>query len=95
MLTLAEPMSSGIYAVAHIGYLRLLVGDASQIKQLWPPILAQLESNSYPHARLQEIWNREGMKRHFTFHTHAELLHDRLLVGAELLKSRPPEQRAL
>lgn len=78
-------MASGIYAVAHIGHLKLYVGDASRIGSMWPPLLAQLEAGIHPNTTLQTVWNAEGGKRHFTFHTKKDLICDRSIIGLEQL----------
>ncbi|HBB34494.1 MAG TPA: hypothetical protein DDZ80_25590 [Cyanobacteria bacterium UBA8803] len=78
-------MASGIYAVAHIGHLKLYVCDASNIHKKWPPILAQLNSGTHPYTSLQAVWNAEGGKRYFTFHTRKELASDRDILGIEKL----------
>ncbi|HEY9635731.1 MAG TPA: hypothetical protein V6D14_20165 [Coleofasciculaceae cyanobacterium] len=78
-------MASGIYAIAHIGHLKLYVCDTSKIHSNWPLILAQLNRGSYPNAKLQQVWNTEGGKRYFTFHTRKELECDREIVGLEKL----------
>jgi hypothetical protein len=46
-------MTSGIYAIANIGRLKLFVGDASKVKEKWPPLLAILESGKHPNTVLQ------------------------------------------
>lgn len=78
-------MGSGIYAVANIGHLKLYVGEASKISRNWPPILAQLNSDSYPNTTLQQVWKVEGEKRRFTFHTKQEILANSEIIGAEKL----------
>jgi len=78
-------MSSGIYAIAHIGNLKLFVGEASKLSQKWPPMLAQLNSGKFPHAMLQQVWITEGGKRHFSFHTKAEIIGDLDILGIEEL----------
>ncbi|BAU08699.1 hypothetical protein NIES592_19600 [Fischerella major NIES-592] len=76
-------MSSGIYAIAHIGDFKLFVGEASKLSQKWPPMLVQLNSGTFPHAMLQQVWNIEGGKRHFSFHTKAEIISDQDILGVE------------
>ncbi|AKG23666.1 hypothetical protein [Calothrix sp. 336/3] len=78
-------MSSGIYAIAHIGNFQLYVGEVHRISQKWPPLLALLNSGGYPHQQLQEEWQREGDKRHFSFHTKEEILADKKIIGIEEL----------
>ncbi|KOP28352.1 hypothetical protein AMR41_00515 [Hapalosiphon sp. MRB220] len=78
-------MSSGIYAIAHIGDFKLFVGEASKLSQKWPPILTQLNSGIFPHSMLQEVWNTEGGKRYFSFHTKTEIISDRDILGREEL----------
>ncbi|MBD2102298.1 hypothetical protein [Leptolyngbya sp. FACHB-261] len=78
-------MASGVYALAHIGHLRLYVGDASAIKKLWPLLLEQLNSGTYPNAALLDAWNREGDKRRFSFHTLKDIATDRAIIGIERL----------
>ncbi len=80
-------MASGIYAVAHIGHLKLYVSDASRLNSTWPLLLAQLNSGTYPNTDLQKIWNEEEGKRHFTFHTRKDLAQDREIIGIEKLTS--------
>ena len=80
-------MPSKIYAVAHIGHLKLYVGDTSQIRSIWPSLLAQLDSGTYPNTDLQKLWNAEGGKRYFTFHTRKDLAQQREIIGIEQLAS--------
>ncbi len=79
-------MTSKIYAIANIGHLKLFVGDTSNLKVVWPPQLAILNSGNHPHAALQEEWNRVGEKRRFTFHTHKEIAGNREIIGIEQLE---------
>lgn len=72
-------MASGIYAVAHIGHLKLFIGDASRIKNIWPSLLAQLDNGTYPNIALQTVWNLEGGKRRFTFHTWKDLANQEII----------------
>ncbi|TBR60306.1 hypothetical protein BLD44_021660 [Mastigocladus laminosus UU774] len=78
-------MYSGIYAIAHIGDFKLFVGEASQLSQKWPPILTQLNSGTFPDPVLQQVWNAEGGKRYFSFHTKTEIISDRDILGIEEL----------
>lgn len=78
-------MASGIYAIAHIGHLKLYIGDASHIHSIWPPLLAQLNSGTYPNAVLQAVWNTEGNKRYLSFHTQQELAAHPEIVRIEQL----------
>lgn len=78
-------MASGIYAIAHIGHLKLYIGDASRLNSLWPPLLAQLTSGTYPNAALQAAWNTGGDKRHFSFHTRQDLVGHPEIVRIEQL----------
>ncbi len=78
-------MGSGIYAIANIGKFKLYVGEVNKISQKWPPILAQLNSGKYPNSVLQAVWNNEGGKRHFTFHTKQEIISDKDILGIEEL----------
>ncbi|NWF62592.1 MAG: hypothetical protein HXY43_26000 [Fischerella sp.] len=78
-------MASGIYAIAHIGHLKLYVGEVNRLSKVWPPMLAQLNSGTYPHPQLQQVWNSEGNKRHFTFHTKTEIIGDKDILGIEEL----------
>jgi hypothetical protein len=80
-------MPSGIYAVAHIGHLKLYVGDASLVNSTWRLLLAQLNSGTYPNTELQTLWNAEGGKRYFTFHTRKELAQEQEIIGIEQLTS--------
>jgi hypothetical protein len=78
-------MTSGIYAIAHIGNLKLYVGECNKLSQKWPPILSQLHHGTYPHSLLQQAWNTEGDKRYFTFHIKEEIIGDPEIVGVEEL----------
>lgn len=78
-------MASGIYAVAHIGHLKLYVSDASRLHSTWSLLLAQLNSGTYPNTALQTVWNAEGGKRHFTFHTRKDLAQEQEIIGIEQL----------
>ncbi len=78
-------MASGIYAVVHIGQLKLYVCEASRVHKDWPPLLAQLTTGTHPNAALQQAWNQEGEKRYFTFHTRKDLEADREILGIEKL----------
>ncbi len=78
-------MASGIYAVAHIGHLKLYVCDATNLQKTWFPIFAQLNSGTHPNTVLQKVWNEEGGKRYFTFHTKKDLVGDREIIGIEKL----------
>jgi hypothetical protein len=78
-------MASGIYAIAHIGHLKLYVGDASRIKETWPPILAQLDGGIHPNVPLQTAWNQHGGKRRFTFHTRKDLAAMPEIIGLDRL----------
>jgi hypothetical protein len=80
-------MASGIYAVAHIGHLKLYVGDASRIRDTWPRLLDQLNSGTYPNTVVQMVWNTEGGMRHFTFHTRKDLAQEQDIIGIEQLSS--------
>jgi len=79
-------MASGIYAIAHIAHLKLYVCDASSIQQKWPQMLSQLENGTYPNPVLQQVWNSQGGKRHFTFHTKQDLINDSEIIGIEQLQ---------
>lgn len=79
-------MTSEIYAVANIGRLKLFVGHVSNIKVVWPPQLASLDNGNHPNTVLQEEWNREGKRRHFTFHTCKEIAGNREIIGIEQLE---------
>lgn len=78
-------MASGLYAIAHIGHLRLFIGDASRIRSAWLPVLAQLDSGTYPNTTLQTVWNKEGSKRYFTFHLRKDIINDLEIIGIEQL----------
>jgi len=78
-------MASGIYAVAHIGHLKLYVGDASCLHSSWPLLMAQLNSGTYPNTDLQKMWNEQAGKRHFTFHTRKDLVEEPEIIGIEQL----------
>jgi hypothetical protein len=75
-------MASGIYAIAHIGHLKLYVGEASCIKNVWPSLLAQLDNGIYPNTTVQTVWDLEGGKRRFTFHTWKDLANQEI-IGLE------------
>ncbi len=81
-------MASGIYAIAHIGHLKLYVCDSSHLQKTWPLILAQLNSGTHPNTALQETWNAEGGKRHFTFHTKKDLVNNQEIIEIEKLFER-------
>lgn len=76
-------MASEVYAIAHIGDKKLFVGDASQVSRMWPPLLAQLNSGTYPDAELQTLWNRETGKRHFSFKLRKDIIEDPDIVGLD------------
>ncbi|HEY9596915.1 MAG TPA: hypothetical protein V6D33_04540 [Cyanophyceae cyanobacterium] len=78
-------MASKIYAIAHIGRLKLYVGDASCISSHWPSLLAMLNNGIYPNAAVQAEWNAIGGKRYFSFHTRQDLQGQRDIVGIEQL----------
>jgi len=78
-------MASGIYAIAHIGSLKVYVCDTSNIRNCWPPMLEQLNQGTYPHASLQKAWKTEGGKRRFTFHTYQDIACDPEIIGIEQL----------
>lgn len=78
-------MASGIYAIVHIGHLKLYVDDASRIKDTWPSLLAQLDGGIYPNIPLQTAWNQYKGKRHFTFHTRKDLAAMTEIIGLEQL----------
>ncbi|MBD2385482.1 hypothetical protein [Cylindrospermum sp. FACHB-282] len=80
-------MASGIYAVANIGRFQIFVGDASNIETAWPPLMAMLNSGTYPHGALQEEWNKQGEQRRFTFHTRKEIAGNQGIIGIEQLES--------
>ncbi|WP_017653892.1 hypothetical protein [Fortiea contorta] len=46
-----------------------------------------LNSGNHPHAALQAEWNREGDRRHFTFHTRKEIAENQQIIGIEQLES--------
>jgi hypothetical protein len=79
-------MTSGIYAIANIGRLKLFVSDASKVKEKWPPLLAILESGKHPNTVLQEEWNQEANQRRFTFHTRREIAANPEIIGIEQLE---------
>jgi hypothetical protein len=81
-------MGSGIYAIAHIGHLRLYVCDTTNLHRTWSQILAQLDSGTHPNTVLQEVWNTEGGKRYFTFHTKKDLVNDQEIIEIEKLVER-------
>jgi hypothetical protein len=78
-------MASGIYAILHVGYLKLYVCDTSNIHAKWLPILEQLNCGTYPHTMLQKVWNQLGGKRHFTFHVYQEIAGDQQIINIEQL----------
>ncbi len=78
-------MASGIYAVVHIGQLKVYVCEAGAIHRNWPVLLAQLTQGTHPNAELQQAWNQEGGKRYFTFHTRKDLESDREILEIEKL----------
>lgn len=78
-------MASGIYAVVHIGHLKLFICDVSELQKIWPPILAQLDKGTHPNAALQAAWNAEAGNRHFTFHTKKDLADNREIIEIENL----------
>lgn len=73
-------MNTTIYAVAHIGSYKLLVGDASRINVTWPAIKAQLEQGIYSERCLQAAWNSLRGKPHFSFHLKRGIATDSALV---------------
>lgn len=77
-------MASQIYAIANIGNKKLFVGETSRLSSLWPPLLAQLNSGNYPDTELQAVWNREGEKRHFSFHLLEDLIEDSDIIGIDI-----------
>ncbi|MGD2182665.1 hypothetical protein [Lusitaniella coriacea] len=79
-------MSSGIYAVAHVGDKKIFVGEASRLSILWLPILAQLNSGNHPNLELQKAWNKEGGKRRFSFHLKQDIIRDREIIGSQRLR---------
>ncbi|BAY24351.1 hypothetical protein NIES2100_41460 [Calothrix sp. NIES-2100] len=79
-------MASGIYAIANIGRLKVFIGDIHSIQLNWPRMLEMLNSGKYPHAALQQEWQKVGQHRHFTFHTHKEIAGDREIIGIEQLE---------
>ena len=80
-------MAFDIYAVAHIGHLKFYICEANKIHSTWPPLFAQLNTGTYPNAMLQKVWNEQGGKRYFTFHTRKELESDQEIFGLEKLPS--------
>lgn len=78
-------MSSGIYAIANIGYLRLYIGEANRLQEKWRPLLDQLNRGIHPHLALQAVWNKEGNQRRFSFHTWQEIADDPEIIGIEQL----------
>lgn len=80
-------MACEIYAVAHIGHLKLFVGEAHKMSQLWRPMLTKLEQGSYPHSELQAVWDKEAGKRRFTFHTRQEIIASQDIIGIPLVSS--------
>lgn len=76
-------MASKIYAIAHIGRLKLYIGDASCLSSHWPPLLAMLSTGTYPNAAVQAEWNTIGGKRYFSFHAEQDILGRRDIVGIE------------
>ena len=79
-------MDYGIYAIANIGRLKVFVGDVHSIKVNWPRMLEMLNSGKYPHAALQQEWQKSGQQRHFTFHTKKEIAGDREIIGIEQIQ---------
>ena len=78
-------MASGIYAVAHIGHLKIYVCEATKLHTNWPPLMAKLNKGIHPNAVLQQVWNQEEGKRYFTFHTQKDLEGAQEIAGLEEL----------
>ncbi|MGQ4648656.1 hypothetical protein [Lyngbya aestuarii] len=85
-------MASGIYAIAHIGSLKLYVCDTSNITTCWPLILEQLNQGTYPDPLLQKAWQSEGGKRRFTFHTYQDIACDPEIIGIEQLTQQKSKE---
>jgi hypothetical protein len=78
-------MASGIYAVVHVGNKKLFVSDVSHLGAVWPKILAQLNSGTYPDREVQDAWNREKGKRRFSFHLKQDLVGNPEILGRDRL----------
>ncbi|NEP19697.1 MAG: hypothetical protein F6J97_22875 [Leptolyngbya sp. SIO4C1] len=74
-------MKSGIFAVAHIGQLRLYVGEVQHLRTRWPIMMGQLAAGTYPDSRIQQSWNSVEGERRFTFHTAQEIKQDSQILG--------------
>lgn len=76
-------MSSGIFAVANIGKLKLYVGEVHHLKPRWQSIMMQLMQGQYPDLRLQQAWQEAGDQRKFTFHTAKEISENTQILGRQ------------
>ncbi|MGF1458148.1 MAG: hypothetical protein ACFBSG_03900 [Leptolyngbyaceae cyanobacterium] len=77
-------MSSGIYAVANFGDIRLYVGEVKHLKTRWPKMLEQLELGNFPDTAIQQQWQVHSKSRRFTFHTPDEIKTTADLRGRKL-----------
>lgn len=78
-------MKSGIYAVANIGPFRLYMGETHQLGDRWQQALTQLSQGAYTNKALQAEWVKQQGDRRFTFHTAADLLQEKDLLGRKQL----------
>lgn len=78
-------MASGIYAVVHIGDKKLFVSDVSHLSAIWPTVLAQLNNGTHPNREIQDVWQRERGKRHFSFHLKQDLIENPDIIGGDRL----------
>lgn len=77
-------MSSGIFAIANFGAIRLYVGEVKHLKTRWPKMVAQLEQDSFPDPDVQREWKNCLGDRRFTFHTAEQIQADAKIRGRKL-----------
>lgn len=83
-------MTSGIFAIANIGSVRLYVGQVHHLKTRWPQIVGQLEQGTFGDPVVQKAWQKTQGDRRFSFHTATDIHSDKAIRGRKLfLKDNP------
>ena len=77
-------MTSGIYAIANFGTIKLYVGEVQQMKTRWPKMMAQLDQGIFPDTDIQREWKACEGERRFTFHIAEQIKADPQIRGRKL-----------
>jgi len=79
-------MTTGIYAIANFGKIKLYVGEVKHLKTRWPKMVAQLEQGTFPDQDIQREWQLCRGDRRFTFRTAEQVEADLQLRGRKIFR---------